>query len=96
MEIFKRSFMTTYYADGVDFDWPCSVRIDEDLIVVEYAGEQGPVIYRGSSLGAGHYKMRKDGGGGEATLHRFPGGEILEGFWIEDVQDGMWKIRLGN
>jgi hypothetical protein len=99
MEIFKKSFMDTYssgHSEGVEYDWECSVRIDEEMIVVEYSDDQGIVVYRGSSSGQGHYRLQKDGGRGDATLHRFPGGKILEGFWIEDVQQGMWRIRLEN
>jgi hypothetical protein len=99
MDVFKQSFMDTYssgHSEGVEYDWPCSVRIDEEMIVVEYSDDQDIVVYRGSSSGPGHYRLQKDGGRGDATLHRFPGGKILEGFWIEDVQQGMWRIRLKN
>lgn len=96
MEVFKRSLMDTYHSEGVEFDWPCSVRIDDDIVVIEYLDDQEPLVYRGNSSRDGHYRLKKDSGRGDATLHRFPTGKILEGFWVEDAQQGMWRIRLDN
>lgn len=94
MEVFDGARMDVYHSEGVDFDWPCKVRIDEEMIVIEYMHDTERCIYRGHSSGSGHYRLQADGFRGDGTLHRFPGGSILEGFWIEEVQQGMWRIRL--
>jgi len=86
---------TFYYDDEADTDSPCEVRIDGDVIVVSYDGENGPIIYKGQAKGAGHFELRSTDVDGRATLHMFEGGKSLEGFWIEDGIEGMWRIALG-
>lgn len=94
MEHFRSCQMDTFHAGGIEFDWPCTARIDADTVVVEYETADGLCTYRGESLGEGHYRLKKLAGKGDATLHRFPGSMILEGFWIEEAEQGMWRIRL--
>jgi hypothetical protein len=88
--------MDTYYASAfeVDTDWPCEVCIDEEMIVLKYDGEHGRLTYRGHSDGAGHYHLQADGFQGKGTLHRFPGGRTLEGYWCEEGKRGMWFISF--
>lgn len=94
MQVFKSCLMDSFGAGGMDADSPCRVRIDEQFIVVEYEYENETCIYRGESIGPGHYRLRADGFNGDATLHRFEGSPILEGSWAEEGQQGMWRIRI--
>lgn len=94
MDIFRDALMDSYGSEGSYFDFPCRVRMDADLIVVEYDWDDGARTYRGYSNGAGHYRLTADGFKGEATLHRFPDAPVLEGYWVEEEQQGMWRIRL--
>ncbi|MDI3370419.1 hypothetical protein QLG14_14365 [Pseudomonas sp. V104_10] len=94
MEVFQKALMDTYHAGGIEFDWPCQVRIDEDMLVIEYLYNNELCTYRGHSIGNGHYRLNAVGFRGEGTLHRFAGGLFLEGFWVEEAEQGMWRIRL--
>lgn len=96
MEIIRDAKMDTYHAGGVEFDWACVVRIDADMVVIEYESNDGRCVYRGHSVGEGHYRLQAVDFKGDATLHRFPSGSILEGFWVEEAQQGMWRIRLNE
>lgn len=93
--VWSNSTMDTFYYDGeADISSACEVRIDDKGIVVSYEGDEGPVIYRGQAKGAGHFELRSTDVDGRATLHMFEGGKFLEGFWVEDGYEGMWRIKL--
>ncbi len=94
MEVFKARMATYYAGKEADTDWPCEVRIDEEMIVLKYEGEHGRITYRGHSVGAGHYRLQADGFNGKGTLHRFPGALVLEGHWAEEGNRGMWQIEF--
>ncbi len=88
--------MKTFYGDSRPSEiWPCSVKIDDQSIVVEYEGE-GVVAYRGKAEGPGHYVLDCAVVDGRATLHRALGSPILEGFWSEGHSRGMWRIYLSE
>ena len=69
------------------------VKIDDKEIVVSYQDSEW-VEYRGKNKGDGHFQLSCPERKGEASLHQFPGGKILEGFWIENGYQGMWRIKL--
>lgn len=95
VEVFKNAQMDVYHAGGVEFDWPCTVRIDDEMLVLEYMLNNNELrIYRGHSVGDGHFRLQADGFRGDATLHRFSASTFLEGFWIEEAEQGMWRVRL--
>lgn len=95
--LYANSRMETYSASGVSLDEPCSVRLDADSVRVEYRQDGETYAYSGAANGAGHYELRCEGYPQcRATLHRFEGSELLEGFWIEEGGQGMWRIRLGE
>ena len=96
MEVFDRALMDTYCADGIYFDHPCKVRIDEEMLVIEYLNESEQCAYRGHSSGQGHYRLQGVHTKADATLHRFADAKILEGFWAENGEQGMWRIRLSD
>ena len=101
MPVWPHSEMTTAYFDAseaVEGD-RCEVRIDESEIVVSYQEDDERngfthVLYQGKNIGDGHYKLTCPERNGEATLHRFPDGKILEGYWKEDGYRGFWRIYL--
>ncbi len=93
--IWKNSkFETLYYSQDIaDTDWACTVRIDDDSILVEYDNE-GLCQYIGKNDGSGHFELHLKDGDGRATLHRFPDSLVLEGSWVENGQRGMWRVLL--
>lgn len=93
MKAYFNSEMLAYSDGGLDRA-NCEVRIDDTSIVVSYDTEDGPVVYAGSAEGAGHYKLKARGVNGEATLHCFAKGKVLDGWWRENGEDGMWRIWL--
>ena len=97
MAVWDNSIMECIYYDGdpADMGMDCQVRIDEDEIVVTYEEDDGGYpVYRGANDGTGHYVLQCPTNNGRATLHRFPNGQILEGYWDEDGCRGFWRIRL--
>jgi hypothetical protein len=88
-----RADILYYGDDAADMGEPCRVRTEEGWISVSY-DDDGVVEYVGYEKGPGHYELKCGGRSGRATLHRFPNGKILEGFWDEEGQRGMWRIRL--
>jgi hypothetical protein len=70
------------------------VKIDDAEIVVSYQDDDGWVEYRGKNKDDGHFQLTCPDRNGEATLHQFPNGNILEGFWVEAGTRGMWRITL--
>jgi hypothetical protein len=95
MPIYKNSEMTTFYSDNrPERSDECEVRLDDGSIAVSYRGENGWVVYEGPESGNGHFEVAAHSVSGQATLHRFPDGDILEGFWKEGGAIGMWRIQL--
>jgi len=97
MAVWNNSVMECIYydADAADLDLHCQVRIDDDEIVVTYEEDDGGYpLYRGQNDGTGHFVLQCPANHGRATLHRFPNGQILEGFWDEEGYRGFWRIRL--
>ena len=75
----------------------CDVRLDSaGNIVVTYDDPDGQVFYSGRDLGSGHFRLTFPKRQAEATLHRFSHSKILEGYWREAGDEGMWRIRLGR
>lgn len=94
MTIWKNSTMTTFYYSSNAEDIPCIVKIDDKTILVEYEDE-GVVQYKGRNNNDGHFELTAPQANGRASLHQFPNGEVLEGYWSEDGNRGMWRISLG-
>lgn len=89
---------TYYFGQDAAEHMPCEVRISDENgeIVVSYEGEEGYTLYSGKENGVGHYELRSENPRGRASLHQFPDGRILEGFWEENGCKGMWRIELGE
>jgi hypothetical protein len=96
MQVWQNCRVDIFYYDGIaDTGEPCEVRIDKDEIVVSYDDEDGPVVYKGKNKGDGHFDLRARKIEGQASLHMSEGSHILEGFWKEGINKGMWRITLG-
>jgi hypothetical protein len=95
MTVYKNSKADLYYADGVTHGESCQVRIGEDgSIALSYQGDSGPVVYEGKEIEAGHYVLKAASVNGQATLHKVPNEDVLEGWWLEAGNEGMWRIDL--
>jgi hypothetical protein len=95
MTVYKNCLMTGFDAEDT-FETECEVNITDEKITLSYFHEeiQGPINYVGEALGDGHYRLECPKVKGEASLHRFPNGKFLEGYWLEDGYEGMWRIEL--
>ncbi|QLP98560.1 MAG: hypothetical protein HZY79_15855 [Rhodoblastus sp.] len=92
--ICKHGSIDSCYGDGADFGWPCEVRLDGDEIIISYEENGCHCLYKGRDVGHGHFELNCTENGGKATLHRFPDGDHLDGFWVQDGYQGMWRIHL--
>jgi len=91
--------MESYYQEPKEVfaEDHCDVRFEGPHIVVSYLGESGHVVYSGSEVGPGHYKLTAEAVSGRATLHRFDDSDNrLEGSWVEAGAKGMWRIFLSD
>lgn len=87
---------TLYFDCESDTGYECKVIIGDGEIEVSYLDGGVNHLYKGTEIGSGHYKLDAVGFDGEATLHQFPDGKILEGYWIEAGYRGMWRIQLSQ
>jgi hypothetical protein len=100
MSIWANSRMETFYGseDTLETD-RCAVTIEDGRIKVTYdydGGQSNPdvEVYNGIEMAPGHFNLASEDGLGKASLHRFPDGLILEGWWHETEDEGMWRIFL--
>ncbi len=63
---------------------------------MKYKDGSNSIEYIGHSEGEGHYLLACPSVEGEATLHRFREGKILEGSWVENGIRGLWRLTLIN
>jgi len=96
MNITKTALMDTLFYDERPAyeNEECEIRIDDKEIVVSYQDDNGFVIYKGKEDGHGHYVLKCPEKHGEASLHMFPKGKVLDGYWKEDGYRGFWRIHL--
>jgi hypothetical protein len=86
---------TVFYSkDEAWTDYPCTVKLTDEEIIVEYEEDDQIVQYRGRNNGDGHFELTSKEVGGRASLHMFHSSRILEGSWRESGERGMWIIRL--
>ena len=95
MSVFKNSSMTVFTSEG-QWELPCEVRLGNSSIAVSYRDDGELVLYDGPEIEAGHFKLQTKAASGRATLHRFSDDDILEGYWIEDGYEGMWRIQIDD
>lgn len=77
-----------------DLDDRCLVRIGGDLITVKYDDDGELVVWQGREVAPDHFELHSPAASGRATLHRFPGANVLVGGWIEEGERGMWHIEI--
>lgn len=88
---------TIYYSDAIaDTNEECDVSIEAGRIIVRYDTDEGPVEYVGHEVGDDHFELKCPDIKGRASLHRFPGRKVLEEFWIENDERGMWRLTLSE
>lgn len=75
-------------------DDSADVRIGDGRIVLTWEDDEGVVEWHGREHGEGHFELACPERAGRGTLHRFPGGRILEGFWSERGETGFWRVHL--
>ena len=98
---FYKNCLIQSYEEGGLSNLRGDVRFDGNSLIVSYTGNDKG-IWRGSALTPGHYVCKRESGSsGNASLHQFQGGTILEGYWeLLDADaggaDGMWRITLGE
>jgi len=88
----KRSPFASYYNRGSGAE--CKVRIDGSKIVLSYEQHDGLTIWEGEEVAPGHFKLTCARKSGRATLHRMPGEDLIDGYWTEGPNEGMWRIQL--
>jgi hypothetical protein len=96
MPVYKYSTIDTYYSvQAMDRGHRCEVKIEGDAIAVSYKTEGRYVVYEGQQIGSGHFSLDwREPSGGRATLHQVPNENTLEGWWMENGEEGMWRIDL--
>ena len=72
----------------------CQVRIDGAKIAISYEQHDGATVYEGEEVAPGHFELTCARRNGRATLHRPPGENLLEGYWVEGENRQMWRIQL--
>jgi hypothetical protein len=107
MDIYTFAELTIYYTNrGSDDGVRCRVQISEDHCTVVFDQVEGTdkqvsvATWSGKGVN-GHYELSGEVSGRNkakcrATLHRFPGATVLDGFWQENALTGMWRIKLSN
>lgn len=96
MSIWKNSKMFSITTDGsvTQDNYPCQVLIDDKRIVVSYFEEGESVSYTGTNKKNDHFYLECNELDGKASLHRFPQSDVLIGGWVEEGDEGFWKIKL--
>jgi hypothetical protein len=92
MGIWKYSTLASFYHRSIKGE--CIVRIDGAKIVLSYEQHDGLTVYEGEEVAPGHFKLTCARKGGQATLHRVPGENLIEGHWVQGPNQGMWRIQL--
>ena len=95
MALYPKSSMEMFSANG-QWSHPCEVRIDGGKIVVSYDSDGARILYEGPEVEPGHFELVAKGVAGKATLHRFAEDVVLDGWWLEERIEGMWRITLSD
>jgi hypothetical protein len=86
----------TYFAGPqASLTEPCEVVIGDGRIAVSQAYEGvGHVTFSGPELEPGHFTVTADKISAKGSLHKFSNSKRLEGYWVEEGAQGMWRIDL--
>lgn len=89
------SMDTVYYDERpADEGDECQVKITGKTIEIGYKEDKEYIIYTGLDEGNGHFSLKCPEKRAKATLHRSPNSNYLEGFWVEEGEQGFWRITL--
>lgn len=93
--VYHKCSMELFDAEG-QRELPCEVRVGDGSIAVSYEDGGTIVVYQGTETEPGHFKLtgRGDGVSGRATLHCFANDDVLEGWYVENNYEGMWRLIL--
>lgn len=93
---YNAKFDTLYYDSRASINEPCEVIVADNELTVSYYDEdlESYAVYKGKEIAPGHFDLVAPMVNGRATLHRFPGADILVGEWMEGGYRGMWRIEL--
>ena len=98
MTVWKNSTAEDGEFAGNSYD--VQVRITDDDIVVTFDYDDGDVEeYRGTQVAPGHFELRSKDGISRASLHRFPEGRVMVGYYQgtpggDSSDQGFWRIKL--
>lgn len=70
------------------------VRLSDEKLEIAYDGAEGAVCYQGKNNGNGHFELKAPEINGQASVHCFPKSNVMEGYWQEGGERGMWRIHL--
>lgn len=87
-----RDFWNDSEEDG---SYSGKVRIKEDGIFLSYIIDGHEIMWEGKEHGKGHFLLKeKTDVKSHATLHRFDGSKILEGYFSIGEDKGMWRFEI--
>lgn len=102
VKLYRHCPITDYLAEGLD-NYHGDIRFEGNKAVLSYTTDDNErMVWDCIEEGPGHYICKAKGVDldGVGTMHRFPKGTILEGYWeikSEDgINSGMWRISLRN
>ncbi len=98
MKVQQATMVNIWFGTYSFEEWPCEIRIDGSDIVVSYMEEEDSehIIYSGKEIGSGHYRLECREKSAIASLHCFPDSTIYEGYWKEEGEEGMWRIKVNT
>jgi hypothetical protein len=94
MAVHRKCLMETFTDQGQLEDRPCQVRISEGTISVSHEEGGETLVYEGAEVEPGHFKLGCPPVKGYATLHRFKDDDVLDGWYVQEGFEGMWRVRL--
>jgi hypothetical protein len=77
-------------------DDDCDVRLREQILIVSYFDDEGPLVFEGRGSDDGSYELWCRGRPRKARLSLSPDQSRFEGAWIEGDERGSWRILLGE
>jgi len=71
------------------------IRITEGSIFLSYIVDDREITWEGHEHGDGHFLLKENNAdNSKATLHRFSGSKILEGYFSIGEEKGMWRFEI--
>jgi hypothetical protein len=77
-------------------DDDCDVRLREEILIVSYFDDEGPLVFEGRRSDAGSYELWCRGRPLRGHLELSSDRTRFEGAWVQGDDRGSWRIRLGD